>query len=130
MNNHHKWLAATAERLAAPDTQAALMFIRAFVATLPGSSEQLCYGTPGFYVGKKYFSRLREDGKTLVIHTREREKWFEKDPETYFVTDHYRSYDYMLVNLDTVDPEELKSLILTAWRNRAAAKLVREYDAR
>lgn len=130
MNNRHKWRAAVAERLEGTEPQMALAFIREFVASLPGTSEKPCYSTPAFYVNNKLISRLREDCRTLVVNSTERDKWMAKDPETYFITDHYLNYDSLLVNLDTVSPEELKGLILTAWRNRAPAKLIKEYDAR
>lgn len=90
---------------------------------LPGVTEKLCYGTPAFYVNKKIFSRLKEDGETLVVQSNERGKWMEADPATFFITDHYLNYDYMLVALKTVSPDDLKQLLVTAWNNRAGKKL-------
>lgn len=72
---------------------------------------------------------MKEDGETLVVQTFERELWMEKDPETFFITDHYRDYDYMLVSLKRVDPQDLVSLLITAWRNRATDKLRKEFEA-
>jgi hypothetical protein len=100
-------------------TMLALTFISQVVLTLPDVYEQTCFDTPAFYVNKHVFARLKEDGENLVIHTVEREKWMDKDPITYFITDHYLKYKYMLVNLDRVEPEDLKQLLLTAWKARA-----------
>ena len=72
---------------------------------------------------------MKEDGETLVMQTLERDKWMEADPRTFFITEHYRNYDYMLVALKTVSPEDLTKLLFTAWRNRAPAKLIQVYDA-
>jgi hypothetical protein len=110
-------------------TRLHLEFLRKTLAPLPGFNEKLCYGTPGFYVGKKLFARMKEDGETLVVQSFEREIWMEKDPATFFITDHYRDYDYMLINLQRVAPDDLVSLLLTAWHNRATDKLIKEFQS-
>lgn len=97
----------------------ALTFIRQAVLSLPDVYEQICFDTPAFYVNKHIFARLKEDEENLVIHTVEREKWVNKDPKTFFITDHYLNYKYMLVNLERVEPADLKELLLTAWKTRA-----------
>ena len=108
------------------DTVLYMEFIRKALLHLPGVSERPCYSTPAFYVDKKIFARLKEDCETLVVQTFEREKWMEADPDTFFVTDHYLNYDYMLVALKTVSPDDLKKLLETAWCNRAPKKLLKE----
>jgi hypothetical protein len=106
-----------------------LQFLRQTLLPWPGVTEKPCYGTPGFYVGKKMFARLKEDDETLVVQSCEREKWMDKDPEIFFITDHYLNYDYVLVSLARVEPNDLVSLLLTAWRNRATIKLINEFEA-
>jgi hypothetical protein len=106
-----------------------LQFLRDTLTPLPGFNEKLCYGTPGFYAGKKLFARMKEDGETLVVQSFEREKWMDKDPETFFITDHYLNYDYMLINLQRVPPDDLVGLLLTAWHNRATDKLIKEFQS-
>jgi hypothetical protein len=46
----------------------------------------------------------------------------EADPETYFLTDHYLNYEWVLVRLDRVHPDALRDLLRGAWRAAAAAK--------
>lgn len=106
-------------------TRLALTFIRSIVLALPEVVEQLCFDTPAFYVNKKLFARLREGEEELVIHSLERESWMAKDPRTFYITDHYLNYKYMLINLESVEPEVLKSLLITAWQNRAPKKLLK-----
>ncbi|MDP9046552.1 MAG: MmcQ/YjbR family DNA-binding protein [Bacteroidota bacterium] len=105
------------------DTVLYLEFVRKTVCRLPEVTEKPCYNTPAFYVGKKLFARMKEDGETLVVQSLEREKWMYKDPDTFFITDHYLNYDYVLVALKTVQPEELEKLLVTAWYNRASNKI-------
>ena len=51
------------------------------VLTLPGVYERTAYGTLAFYVAKKLFVRLKEDGQTLVVYTNERDVWIEENPD-------------------------------------------------
>jgi hypothetical protein len=68
---------------------------------------------------------LREDRETLVlkIDFAEREALIKKYPTGFFVTNHYRLYPYVLVNLLAVDREILKPLVERAWRMTLRATL-------
>jgi len=96
--------------------------------TLPGTTEGLSHGTPAFYINKKMLSRIWEDGEVLVVRTDDREKWLQADPDTFFITDHYRNYPTMLIRLDKVQPDDLKQLLTTAWLGRASKTQLKEYQ--
>ena len=128
MNNHHLWRAKAAQKLQEPATIIYLEFIRKTVMPLPGVEEKPCYSTPGFYAGKNLFSRLREDGETLVVFNLDRDKWIDADPTIFYVTDHYLNTNYMLVDLKAVKPDDLAELLINAWRSRAGKKLLDEYN--
>ncbi|HNP88719.1 MAG: MmcQ/YjbR family DNA-binding protein [Chloroflexi bacterium SZAS-1] len=99
--------------------------VRQLAFTLPEVTEGTSYGTPAFHVHKKLLARLHEDGETLVIAIEqgEREFWILMNPITYFVTDHYVAYPYMLVRLASAQPGELETLLKQAWRLRAPKRL-------
>jgi hypothetical protein len=105
-----------------------LEYLRKTLLHLPGVTEKLAYGTPAFYVGKKLFTRIKEDGETLAITSTERDKWMRLYPGVYFVTDHYLNYAYVLAHMAKADPEQLKEVLLIAWRTRATKKLTDEFD--
>jgi hypothetical protein len=105
-----------------------LQFLRNFFSEIPGVEEKVTHGTPGFYVQKKFLARLWENGEVLVVRTAERDKWLEADPEIFFITDHYRNYDAMLVHLEKVHPDDLKQLLTDAWQARASVGLRKAYD--
>lgn len=107
-----------------------LQFIRQHMMTLPGTTEGLCFGTPAFYVQKRLLARMWENGLVLVVHSDDRDKWMQADPEIFFITDHYRNYPSVLVHLDKIDPEELKKLLTESWVQRASKTLVKEYQNR
>lgn len=107
-----------------------LQFLRNVLLPLPGVTEGLSYGTPGFHVQKKFIARLWENGEVLVVRTDERDKWIQKDPEVFFFTDHYRNYPAVLVNLNRVEPAMLEQLLIAAWKERASKNLVKEYEGK
>jgi hypothetical protein len=61
---------------------------------------------------------IRGDGETIVLNTsyEEREELMVHDPETYFITDHYLNYPYILVSLSRVHPDALGELIDASYR--------------
>ena len=55
---------------------------------------------------------------TLVVRARleDRERLVEDAPETYYLTDYYRSYPLVLVRLPRVEPNALHDLLSVSWR--------------
>jgi hypothetical protein len=98
---------------------------------MPETIEGPCYGTPGYRVRGKLFARLREDGATFVVSVDRdtREALIEANPKAFFLTEHYRPYDWMLVRLSAVSANELEDMLRLAW-SRKAPKRLREAEAR
>ena len=92
----------------------------------PGVLASTSYGTPAFKVNKKMFARFKEDGKTLVVYTNERDKWMKENPATFFITDHYKNYPAMLIDLAMVKKKDLKELLYASWKIRAPKSLVKK----
>ena len=105
---------------------------RHLALALPGVEERLCHRTPAFYVRKKIFSRLQEDGETLSIAfpKAQRDALLERWPDIFSVTPHFQNYDYVLVNLNAVNESVLRERLEGAWRMKATKQAVAEYDAR
>src|SRR5258705_12509994 len=82
----------------------------------PGVVASTSYGTPAFKVNKKLFARFKEDGKTLVVYTDERDKWMKENPAVFFITDHYKNYPAMLIDLSRVKKRDLKQLLFASWQ--------------
>jgi hypothetical protein len=82
------------------------------------------YGTPALKVNGKLIVRLKEDGESLVVGTtfEEREEMMADEPETYYITDHYLKYPWVLVRLSRVHPDAMRDLLGRAWRMAAASK--------
>ena len=92
--------------------------VRKIALSLPHAEERPSYGTPGFFVRKKIFARLLPDDDLVVlkIDLDRRDVLMESDPQTYFITDHYRNYPMLIVRLSAVDPNDLRELLKSAWQ--------------
>src|ERR1700687_3299832 len=82
--------------------------VRQLALALPGVEAGFSYRTAAFRVRGKLLVRLREDGESVVIKIDfdERDLLMAANPETFYITDHYRNYPAMLVRLATVSREE------------------------
>jgi hypothetical protein len=100
--------------------------VRQLALALPEAEEGTSYGTPAFKVRGKLFSRLWEDGETLVLKLSfdARELLMNADPETFYITDHYRGYPAVLVRLPRIEPDQLREVLEEAWRFNAPKRLV------
>jgi uncharacterized damage-inducible protein DinB len=96
--------------------------VRTIAMSLPEAYERSSYNTPAFYVGKKLFARLREDGCSLVVNAAEdRLALSQMDPNVFSIPEHYRKYEMMVIDLRNVQPEELERLLIESW-HRVAPK--------
>jgi len=91
---------------------------------LPNVTEGTSYGTPALKVNGKLFVRLHQDLDKIVVKMPfdRREEMMEADPATYFITDHYRDYPWILVSLAHVRADALPDLLNIAYRAASPAK--------
>jgi hypothetical protein len=90
--------------------------VRKIALSLENVEEGTSYGTPAFKVHDKLLARLREDGDSLVVGTtfEEHEEMMAAEPETYYITDHYVKYPWVLVRLSRVHSDSLRDLLSRA----------------
>jgi hypothetical protein len=106
------------------NTPAAFEAVRRIALSLDNVEEGTSYGTPAFKVGGELFVRMHQDGESLVVRTdfEQREELMASDPETYYITDHYLNYEWILIRLSRAQPDALLDLIRMAWRLASASK--------
>jgi hypothetical protein len=97
--------------------------VKKIAMELEGVEEATSYGTPAFKVKGTLIARLRDDIGALVVRMKieDRQALMVEDPETYFITDHYLEYPYILVNLARVHPDAMRDLLRGAWKSAAGA---------
>ena len=98
--------------------------VRRIGLALPDVEEGTSYGTPALKVHGKLFVRLHQDLDKIVLKMSfdRREEMMAADPVTYFITDHYRDYPWVLVSLDSVQAETLPELLKIAHREASPVK--------
>jgi hypothetical protein len=108
--------------------------VRRMALTFPNVEESTSYGTPALKVKGKLFVRWRneEDPDTIVLKMpfEQREELMAGDPETYFITDHYRNYPWVLVRLSKVHPDALHELLQIGYSNALRTKPGRKVSSR
>ncbi|MEU6645025.1 MmcQ/YjbR family DNA-binding protein [Saccharomonospora sp. NPDC046836] len=95
-------------------------------ATLPEVEESTWYRTPALKVAGKGFARLRseaEGGLVLMCGLDEKAALLGSGDPAFYTTPHYDGYGAILVDLGTVDADQLAELIEEAWRIKAPARL-------
>ena len=98
--------------------------VRRIALALDGVAESTSYGTPAFKLGSKLIARLRDDSETLVVGTTfdERGELMAAEPDTYFITDHYVRYPWVLVHLPYANADALRDILRRACRLASTAK--------
>ena len=99
---------------------------RRLALRLPETVEGPCYGTPGYRVRGRLFARFWKDGKTLVVGVDRdtRDALLQANPKAFYLTDHYRPYEWILVRLAAVTPRELAHMLHLAWSRKAPRRLL------
>jgi len=97
--------------------------LRKEAMALPEVYENICHGTMAFYIGNKMFVRLKEDGTTIALYNKERDEWIAKNGDVFFITDHYKNYPMLLVDLLSVDRKDLIDLLQTSWSIRVTKSI-------
>ena len=98
---------------------------------LPDVEEDTYYGEPALMVRGQMFACLAShrsaEPDTLVVRLEfaQRDELLAAKPETYYLTDHYVGYPCVLVRLRRIRQDELRDLLLMAWRFMSTAKAPR-----
>ena len=98
--------------------------VRRIALTFPDVAEGMSYGTPALKVKGKLFVRLRDELDSIVLKMSfaRREALMAEDPETYYITEHYLKYEWLLVRLSKVRPQALPELLQIGYREALPAK--------
>ena len=79
-----------------------------------GATEGPYFGKPAIFVAEKFLTRIhnKEDAVVLSIGSMEmRDVMLEAEPKLFYITDHYRSFPYVLARLSRLDKTTLKDLL-------------------
>ena len=104
---------------------------RRVVRSLPEAEERETWGHPTFRVRDKMFAAMSDDGRQASVKATKQEQaaLIAAAPETFGVPAYVGRHGWVSVRLATVDPAELRELLVEAWRQTAPKRLVTAYDA-
>jgi hypothetical protein len=93
-----------------------LSAIRTVARHLPGVAEGTSYGTPAWRHRGRFLARLHQEGEAIVLNVgaETRDHLMQADPESFFITDHYRGGTMVLARLDRLSAADLEKLLLRA----------------
>ena len=104
--------------------------VRAIVSQLPRSYEALVRDRVKFRVGQIVYLAFSRDEETMgfAFPKEEREALVESEPDKFLMpgTGDLR-YNWVVVRLDAVDDDELRELVLDAWRMVVPKRVAAEH---
>ena len=106
------------------------MDFRALALSLPEATEKEAWGHPTFRVRNKMFASAATDLSTATVKStlEEQRALTQSEPDTFFVPKYVGKHGWIGMQLDRVDPEELRELVIEAWRMTAPKRLVKAWD--
>lgn len=106
--------------------------VKEWVLALPGGEEVFVeqWGHPTLRVNGKMFASGMTGGKTMTVKAskQEQESLIAAAPEVYGIAPYVGRYGWIEVDLTKVDRDELRELVIEAWRSTAPKKLLKQYD--
>ena len=104
--------------------------LRELALGLPGAEERETWGHPTFRVRDKIFSSMSDDAAIATVKASPEDQavLVGDDPETFGIASHVGRYGWTTIRLDRVDPDELRELVVEAWRRTAPKRAVAEFD--
>ena len=104
----------------------------ALAKRFPGMELDTSYRTPALKVKGKFLARLRTEAEgwlAIRCDFMDRDILLQAAPDVFHLTDHYRNYPMILVDLDKVRDDALLDLLERAWRMTAPKKMLREHES-
>jgi hypothetical protein len=98
---------------------------------LPGVEAGTSYGTPAIKVKGKLIARFRSEAEgwlAIRCDFLTREMLLQAAPHVFHLTDHYKDYPMILVDLRKIQKAALSDMLEAAWRMVAPKKLIRDFD--
>jgi hypothetical protein len=102
---------------------------RKIAQSFPGVHEKPSYGTPSFFVGKTLFTQVGSHGRSdimlLTQSLEERDHLIAADPDTFYITDHFKNYKGLLARIERLDAATFRALLERRWQAIAPKALIK-----
>jgi hypothetical protein len=85
------------------------------ILAVPGAEERLWFHQPSGFVHDRFLAKVhhKEEAVTLQVGSMEmRDMMLEAEPKLFYITDHYRSFPFVLVRLKALNKTILKEMLV------------------
>ena len=83
--------------------------------SLTGAVETLWFNKPAVFIHDQFLTKVhdKEDAMVLRVGSMEmRDMMLEAEPKLFYITDHYRSFPFVLARLSALDKKSLKDMLV------------------
>jgi hypothetical protein len=103
---------------------------RELALSLPEVTEKEAWGRPTFRVRNKMFAMTASDLSRATVKSTldEQHALTQMEPDTFSVPAYVGKHGWIGIVIDRVDPDELRELVIEAWRMTAPKRLVKAWD--
>jgi hypothetical protein len=104
--------------------------VKKLAMALPEAEERETWQVPTFRVRNKMFAMFGDSGREVWIKSThdEQRALVQMDPDTFFAPPYVGPSGWVGVRFATVDRDELRELLIEAWRMTAPKRLVQSFD--
>lgn len=104
--------------------------LREIALSLPGTQERETWGDATFRVRNKIFVILRTDGTRASIKAArdEQHALVAENPGAYYLPEYVAQHGWVGVRVSRARTDEIRELVIEAWRMTAAKRAVRTFD--
>src|SRR3954468_24110920 len=84
------------------------------ILAVPGAEERLWFHQPSGFVHDRFLAKVhhKEEAVTLQVGSMEmRDMMLEAEPKLFYITEHYRSFPFVLVRLKALNKTILKEML-------------------
>lgn len=106
--------------------------VRAMALAMPGATEVVTWGTDlTWRIGEKMFAVGGPESPRVSVKASKEDQaeLVSMSPETFSVAPYVGRYGWVSVRLESVDEDEMRALIIEAWRRTTPKRAVKAYDA-
>jgi hypothetical protein len=83
--------------------------------SLPGATETLWFNKPAVFIHGQFLTKVHDKEEAMVLRVGSmemRDMMLEAEPSLFYITDHYRSFPFVLARLSALDKKTLKAMLV------------------
>lgn len=83
--------------------------------SLPGATETLWFKKPAVFIHGQFLTKVHDKEEAMVLRVGSmemRDMMLEAEPSLFYITDHYRSFPFVLARLSALDKKTLKTMLV------------------